>query len=35
MMDVEVSSKEISVNLIKGKAQTTAELLAISDYVLK
>jgi hypothetical protein len=42
MMDVEVSSKETSVNLIKGKAQTTedfgylnAELQANGDYVFE
>ena len=41
-MDVEVSSKETSVNLIKGKAQTTedfgylnAELQANGDYVFE
>ncbi len=41
-MDVEVSSKDTSVNLIKGKAQTTedfgylnAELQANSDYVFE
>jgi hypothetical protein len=42
MMDVEVSSKETSVNLIKGKAQTTedfgylnAELQANGDYIFE
>lgn len=41
-MDVEVSSKETSVNLVKGKAQTTedfgylnAELQANGDYVFE
>jgi hypothetical protein len=41
-MDVEVSSKETSVNLVKGKAQTTedfgylnAELQATGDYVFE
>lgn len=41
-MDVEVSSKETSVNLIKGKAQTTedfgylnAELQANGDYIFE
>ncbi len=42
IMDVEVSSKETSVNLIKGKAQTTedfgylnAEIQANGDYVFE
>lgn len=41
-MDVEVSSKETSVNLVKGKAQTTedfgylnAELQANGDYIFE
>ncbi|MBK7512883.1 MAG: hypothetical protein IPI76_11530 [Chloracidobacterium sp.] len=41
-MDVEVSSKETSVNLIKGKAETTedfgylrAELISNGDYVFE
>lgn len=42
MMDVEASSKEVSINLIKGKAQTTedfgylnAELKANGDYIFE